>query len=61
MWVVGLNERPIRRQLVGSSSKNWLAIVDIRLGMVVAKQLALPGIHRRELRRRGQLEAGLVE
>jgi len=46
---------------IGCRPEDRLGIVGIRLGIVLAEQFALPGVRRRDLRRRRQLEARLVE
>ncbi len=59
---VGLNEVVVWRGLCAPRApEHRLAIVGIGLGVVVAEQFALTGIHQRDLRRQGQFEARLVE
>jgi len=57
-----LNEVVVWRGLrAPRAPEHRLAVVGIGLGIVVTEQFALPGVRRRDLRRRGQLETGLVE
>jgi hypothetical protein len=59
---VGSNEVVVGEVLpAGCTPEHRLAVRGVGLGLVVAEQFALPGVGRRDLRRRRQLEAGLVE